>query len=184
MALLRRVVPWRAHLALQCRLSTASFKSIEDEVADANVRGKGRYQVLLTKDKGWGVFADRDISTGDLCFSARALYTLPQRDQHSVQTSWETHTHMDLPGRFINHCCTANVGIVDNAYGAFDFIALQDLSTGDELLWDYEASEYLCVSSFDCLCGSPRCRGRLNGFKYSGDIIKSQYGDHYANFLK
>jgi hypothetical protein len=42
---------------------------------------------------------------------------------------------MDLPARFINHSCEANVGIKDNNLGAFDFISLVQVSRGDELTW-------------------------------------------------
>ena len=42
---------------------------------------------------------------------------------------------MDLPARFINHSCEANVGIRDNNAGAFDFLALQPVLRGEELTW-------------------------------------------------
>ena len=51
------------------------------------------------------------------------------------------------------------------------------------LLKDYEASESETVSTFECLCGSPRCRRQLRGFKASEDIIRKQYGKYIASFL-
>ena len=42
---------------------------------------------------------------------------------------------MDLPARFINHSCEANVGIVDNDVGAFDFLSIKPIFTGEELTW-------------------------------------------------
>lgn len=42
---------------------------------------------------------------------------------------------MDLPARFINHSCEANVGICDNDLGAFDFISLVPIACGEELTW-------------------------------------------------
>jgi hypothetical protein len=113
----------------------SKFADVVEEVEDANSRGKGQFRVLKTPDKGYGVFAERSFSAGDLCFSSKPLEILQSRDSHSVQVSWTSHVHMDLPGRFINHCCTANVGILNNASGAFDFFALENIQQGDELLW-------------------------------------------------
>jgi hypothetical protein len=44
---------------------------------------------------------------------------------------------MDLPARFINHSCEANVGIRDNdlGAGAFDFLALKPVLRDEELTW-------------------------------------------------
>ena len=161
-------------------------KSIEDEVQDSNRKHGDSVMVKRVGSKGWGVFATKNFSQGDLCFSANAIGTYSERTSHTVQTSWTTHTLMDLPGRFINHCCTANVGIVDNDAGAFDFKAIHQISIGEELVWDYEASEYEISCDFDCVCDrSPRCRGNLKGFKHNGSIIKEQYGEKYiASYLK
>mmetsp|Transcript_9838 Transcript_9838/g.14556 ORF Transcript_9838/g.14556 Transcript_9838/m.14556 type:complete len:97 (-) Transcript_9838:342-632(-) len=64
------------------------------------------------------------------------------------------------------------------------FFAIREIEFGEELLWDYEASEYE-VSAFEtCLCGSSKCRKVLGGFKMSGETIRDLYGEYYANYLK
>ena len=50
---------------------------------------------------------------------------------------------MDLPARFINHSCEANVGITDNNLGAFDFYAIMSIRQGEELTW--VRAQKLCV---------------------------------------
>ena len=49
---------------------------------------------------------------------------------------------------------------------------------------DYEASEYVSVSVPQCKCGSPNCRGGLLGFEHRSELIKAQYGQYYADYLK
>jgi len=116
--------------------------------------------------------------------SAKAIDESSSRTSHTIQTDWNTHVTMDLPAILINHSCNANVGIVDNDVGAYDFIALRRIEKDEELLWDYDAAEYESSSSFRCACGSEKCRGTLRGFKYDGDVIKERYGTHYASYLR
>ena len=95
----------------------------------------------------------------------------------------DTHVHMDLPGRLINHSCRANLGIRDNSMGAFDFYVVgsngQGIRCGDELTFDYESSEFVSVSIPECMCGADGCRGRLKGFKHNGDKVLDLYGEQY-----
>jgi hypothetical protein len=90
---------------------------------------------------------------------------------------------MDLPSRLINHVCgLPNVGIrppsTHNRHAiAFVFVARVDISSGDELRWDYETAEY--EMDMTCSCGSSCCRGQLRGFRYHGAMVRSLYGDDY-----
>ena len=61
---------------------------------------------------------------------------------------------------FVNHGCEPNV--------AFDversaLIALSPIAPGDELTFFYPSTEWAMASPFDCVCGSPRCLGRVAG---------------------
>ena len=76
---------------------------------------------------------------------SRALSVSTVRDAHSVQTGWDQHVTIDLPARFVNHSCEANVGIFGNELGAFDFFALKEIEPVGELLWDYTTSEWEMV---------------------------------------
>ena len=162
----------------------ASFNSLQDEINDANKRYNNILKIHHTNNRDWGLSATRTFFKGQKVMSSKALGAMATRDSHSVQTGWNQHVLIDLPARFINHSCGANVGIRDNVNGAFDFFALKEIKTGNELLWDYEASEYEIRGFETCLCGSERCRGSLGGFKKHGDGIKLLYGDHYADYLK
>jgi hypothetical protein len=160
-----------------------SFTTVADEVAAANLKGFGIFALKQTNDKGWGIFALSNIPRFATVFKALSLARGPVRCSHSVQLDWDAHVQMDLPARFINHSCDANVGIVDNDMGAFDFVALRDLEVGQELTWDYGAAEFHSISIANCLCGSPLCRKDSLGFELAHRNIRQQYGKYYAKYL-
>jgi hypothetical protein len=156
---------------------------IAKEIQIANSKSSGDWILKKTTDKGWGIFATKSISAPKLLFQARGLHKMEARNSHSVQTDWTMHVHMDLPARFINHSCDANVGIVDNDIGAFDYIAIKDVSYGEELTWDYGSTEFASISIEQCLCGSPKCRGSQIAFSASHKVIRQQYGQYYGKYL-
>jgi hypothetical protein len=182
--MLRRALPSTSPRSIRGYARRCSTLPVDEEIEEANARCSGTVSVQGTADRGWGLRAERPIQKSELIFGSRALSIIRERNDHSIQTGWNTHVIMDLPGRFINHSCDANVGIKDNDQGAFDFFAICDINKGDELLWDYETSEYISVSVPTCLCGSPKCRGGLKGFKYNSDVIKERYGDYYPQYLR
>ncbi|KAG7367410.1 nuclear protein SET [Nitzschia inconspicua] len=169
--------------------------------------------VVIDKDttdsnKGWTLYTKADIAKGQRILRGRALKiyhddasdknckensaTDQQQDEsmtsrrgsHTIQTGWTTHVVMDLPAILINHSCHANVGIRENNMGAYDFIALGDLQMGEEVLWDYETSEYYIHGQFQCSCGAPNCRGTLKGFHANGKEVMQLYGkDFIAPYL-
>lgn len=160
--------------------------NIKNEIDVANKNYASILEIRCVDDrKGYGLFAMRHISQGEKVMTSKAVSTSSVRDSHSVQTGWNTHVQMDLPARFINHCCDANMGIKDNHNGAFDFYALKDVDKDSEILWDYETSEYEIVAfPGSCLCGSPHCRGKLEGFKKNGDKVQQRYSSEYcASYL-
>lgn len=189
------------------RLSSSAAQSLPEEDGDehlqpeeqraCNQRYEGIVQILESpSNKGLGVFASKDFAQGDLVLSSTPTMRTKTRDMYTVQIDWDMHTLMDMPAVLINHSCEGNVGIRNNNNkirddddagapgGAFDFLAQRPISKGDELTWDYESSEWELSIPFQCACGCASCRGKLRGFKESGETIKQQYGDHYADYLK
>ena len=132
------------------------------------------------------MFAARDFAVGDLVMSSTpAVTSTTTRGSHTIQIDWDRHIFMELPAVLINHSCDANVGIKNNsANDAYDFWAIRPIPEGEELTWDYEASEWELSTPFDCGCGSANCRKILKGFKENGYIIRQQYGEYYADYLK
>lgn len=121
---------------------------------------------------------DEDDNKEDVVESANII--IPEATltptQHTIQIDWTKHVLINLPTRFLNHMCgTANVGINGssiNENGIYDFCALKPIKTGDPITFDYETTEYEMLNGgFECACMSPICRGKIRGFKYSGDVM-------------
>lgn len=155
----------------------------ESDVSKVNQEYLGRLEIKDTK-YGRGLFALRDYTYGEHVMTGRALDVTSNRCSHSVQTDWDKHALMNFPAVMINHSCDANVGIQDNSEGAYDYIALNIIASGEELLWDYETSEFE-IENFTCFCGTPICRRKLRGFRYHGEAVRKNYGEDFiAGYLK
>lgn len=112
------------------------------------------------------MFSARRWHTGELVISARVTALSPQRTTHSFQTATDTHREFDEPARLLNHSCDPNLGIRDNAFGAFDFLALRPIAAGEELTWDYATSEYHSIAVPECHCGATTCRRTITGYEH------------------
>ncbi|CAB9511681.1 SET [Seminavis robusta] len=141
-------------------------------------RANANVDIRETNDgKGYGLFARNNLSKGQHVFRGKALEIHSHASPHSIQTDWDRHVIMDLPAILVNHSCEANLGIRPNLFGAYDFVALQDIDTGRELLWDYETAENEITCEFQCNCGAPRCRSTLKGFHFNGSALVEAYGE-------
>ncbi|MBD2179676.1 SET domain-containing protein [Aerosakkonema funiforme] len=144
------------------------------------------YENVIVKntDKGLGVFAVRNFHKGEVVIIGRRVELLTERTLYSLQIDFNLHAELDAPGRLINHSCNPNTGIRNNQFGGYNFIALFDISEGEEITWDYETTEYVFISVFQCLCNSSNCRGRLRGFSFHPVEIRHKYGEFIADYLK
>lgn len=167
------------------------------EIDEANHRFQGVLEIRnIGGQKGYGVFALRDFKPGEFVFRANALFVEESRSTHTIQVSSDTHVHMDLPGRYLNHSCSANLGVRNNNEGAYDFHVAsccgQGVKAGEELVFDYETTEYSSIQLNRCgclakpcpSCGKGGCRGKVTGFKDNGNAIVDLYGtDNIADYL-
>jgi SET domain-containing protein len=69
--------------------------------------------------------------------------------------------------RWINHCCDPNCEAIEED-GRIFIHAMRDIEPGEELFYDYalEIGEPITEASkkeYECLCGSPSCRGTMLG---------------------
>jgi len=60
---------------------------------------------------------------------------------------------------YINHCCEPNA-YMKTLHGHILFLALRDISPGEEITVDYEQT--LHPDTKRCRCGAPTCRGTIN----------------------
>ncbi|MFM9956846.1 MAG: SET domain-containing protein [Phycisphaerales bacterium] len=119
---------------------------------------------------GYGVFATRPIPRGTITWALDSLdQVFPPGAVDSMspmlRAVMEKYSFTDRRGklilcwdhaRFVNHCCDANC----LSPGGLDLeLAVRDIKPGEQLTDDYGTLNI--DHGFTCLCGSPRCRGRV-----------------------
>ena len=75
---------------------------------------------------------------------------------------------------FVNHCCDPNAGMLINGQDV-QLIALREIAVDEQITFDYSTTMDEDDFEFDCLCGSPLCRGRIRDFKHLPAIVKNRY---------
>ncbi|EED86239.1 predicted protein [Thalassiosira pseudonana CCMP1335] len=174
--------------AVESDAEDADGNNVSREVEEANIRCQGSLYVQkkTTQWGGWGVHASRPFPKGSIVLSSSLLQSNDTSCSHSIQIDWNQHIMMDLPARFLNHSCDANVGVmmVANEGGSYDFVALREIESGDEIRFDYETTEFEVGAFSDCHCGATTCRGNIRGFKYNSSVVREKYGDtHISGYL-
>ncbi|MER9294795.1 SET domain-containing protein-lysine N-methyltransferase [Mesorhizobium sp. M0510] len=138
---------------------------LTDDVACARQLNARNVRVLNTEgDRGRGVFAARDFLPGETVVIGLLDHMEKRRTAHSIQLDWNVHALFQKPALFMNHSCDPNSAIVSNRFGAYDFMAINHISSGVEVTWDYASSEFESIAVQVCLCSSENCRGAAGGF--------------------
>jgi SET domain-containing protein len=78
-----------------------------------------------------------------------------------------------------NHSCDPNCGM----HGEITFVAIRDIKPGEELTVDYafiDNEDY----SFECQCGSVKCRHTVTGFDWKINRLQDEYYPYFAQYLK
>ncbi|KAF5661316.1 post-SET domain-containing protein [Fusarium heterosporum] len=94
----------------------------------------------------------------------------------TVQTGRDTHLNLNSDLLYINHSCEPtllfDVGNLNILVGP------KGLKVGDELTFFYPSTEWHMAQAFDCLCGTPSCRGRISGAR---DMTQAQLDGIWLN---
>ena len=85
-----------------------------------------------------------------------------------------------------NHSCEPNCGVlIRSGVKELELKALRTIAAGEALTVDYETFEYeIEYVGGQCLCGSPKCRGLLSGYKQLPVAAKARYGEFVAEYLR
>lgn len=89
-----------------------------------------------------------------------------------------TREELKLNGVF-NHSCAPNIGFSTS----INFIAIEDIKPGDELVFDYAFNETR-MENFACSCGVLQCRKTITGEDWKQQGIISRYAQYYSPYLK
>lgn len=138
-----------------------------------------------------GMFAKEDIRKGEIVyikgghiltrtelFSSNVINSyLPISDDFFIGAISQEEEH-DIK-LYNNHSCDPNCGM----HGEITFVAIKDISRGEELTVDYafiDNEDY----SFECHCGSPLCRHIVTGFDWKIQDLQEKYYPYFAQYLK
>jgi uncharacterized protein len=141
-------------------------------------------EVAAAGAKGHGVFALREFVRGETVIIGRAIGHPPGRSRMSVQVGWGRHAVMDAPATLLNHSCAPNLGVRENEWCAYDFVALRDILAGEELAFDYAMTEHSLVAALSCCCGSSDCVGEIRPWRDRDDEWREQNAKWLAPYLR
>jgi uncharacterized protein len=133
---------------------------------------------------GDGVLTTRSFAAGETVMVGFLVGALKENDSHATQVGpdrWARHGGL---GPKVNHSCDPNCGVRLNDEQAFDVVARQQIHAGQEVTFDY-ATRNFTIDYFPavCLCGAPRCRSSVTGWKDLTAAQKAGYGDLVAPYL-
>lgn len=148
-------------------------------IAEARARHKRRRKVYAVRPSpmgGYGLFALRRIERGEVVFEGEGrsqriisrsfveknwgeaekadFYRYAYPVGEDVHVLWEKDPAGWAPQ---NHSCDPNTG-----FAGLNVVALKEIGPGEELTLDYGSFCGPSMTPFDCVCKSPKCRGRIS----------------------
>ena len=81
---------------------------------------------------------------------------------------------------YFNHSCEGNLGFDDDG----DFIAIRDITKGEELTYDYALAESNPEFRMLCTCGSKNCRKIITGNDWKDEQFRIRNREHILPRLK
>ncbi len=158
-------------------------------IAEGIARHQRKMKPFLMKGNsiaGYGIYAYREIKKGEIIFKGegKAQRIITKR---YVQKNWNEDEKMhfrryaypvseelfilwdDDPSEWApqNHSCDPNT-----AFDGLNVFAIKNVSAGEELTLDYAQFLDENMESFDCRCGSLKCRGEISGISYNSLTIR------------
>jgi hypothetical protein len=127
---------------------------------------------------GRGVFATRPFRPGQpiLVFSGPVLnhdevLALGGDRAYALQIGPDQYLDTMHPGRYANHSCDPNAGIVNDRM----LIALRPVAVGEEIQFDYSTTMSRDHWTMECRCGRPTCRRVILDFHHLPPITQNRY---------
>jgi uncharacterized protein len=125
-----------------------------------------------------GVFATRSFRPGQviLGFSGPVLnhdevLALGGDRVYALQIGANEYLDTMPPGRYANHSCDPNAGIVNDRM----LIALRSVEVGEEIQFDYSTTMSRDHWTMECRCGRPTCRRVILDFHHLPPITQNRY---------
>ena len=151
-----------------------------------------RLEIRRSPLHGYGTFALSRIAAGDVVtvwehrvLTSDELQAAPAGEAVTPRPDgtyvWLPPYDLQSPDHFLNHSCDPNVWLMDEV----TLSARRLIEPDEELTTDYALFELDqdSVCSFDCRCGSPRCRGAVTGRDWQLPELQSRYSGHWHPVL-
>jgi hypothetical protein len=106
---------------------------------------------------GQGLYAARRYQPGEVVLSFEHVVWRPARDRYTVEHPFGGHLFHPILAKTA-HSCEPNCRI---SFSDRAMIAISPIASGDAITFDYQSTERRISHPFDCLCGSRRCRRRI-----------------------
>jgi hypothetical protein len=150
--------------------------------------------------EGFGVFADDDLKKGTTLF-VMGGYILTIEDENdlsgivadkpieiSEDFSIGPRSSSDLPKmpqHYVNHSCDPNAGFK----GQIFMVAMKNIKKGAEIVYDYAMVMHTNERSdsfftFDCVCGSKKCRHVVGENDWKIMSLQEQYDGYFQYFIQ
>lgn len=139
--------------------------------------GAGRVRVR-EGPLGKGIHARRSLAAGEriLEFSGpilthRQVIAMGEAQAYAVQIGPDRYIDTEPLGRFANHSCVPNAGVVDDRV----LVALRPIAAGEEVRFDYSTTMSENYWILACRCNEPTCRGVIRDFHLIPPALQEQY---------
>lgn len=83
------------------------------------------------------------------------------------------------PADFVNHSCDPNCGIM----GSVLLVTMRDVEAGEELCFDYAMTDSDDYDTFECSCGTARCRHEITGDDWKRPELRDRYAGWFSTYL-
>ena len=139
---------------------------------------------------GCGVFANSVIAKDELVsvWGGRIVHkneldpSMPRFTQRVLQVDEDLYlltADEKEPNDCFNHSCDPNLGF----FGQIGLVALREIRSGEELMFDYAMSDGGPYDEFECCCGSESCRKKITGNDWKLPELWNKYKGYFSPYL-
>ena len=151
-----------------------------------------KLEMRVLPDKGgFGVFALEPVRKDELLmvWGGKVVDALELKQVSAYERTHGLQVDKDLflipltendPAEMVNHSCDPNAGL----FGQISLVAFRDISSGEEICFDYGMSDSDSYDEFDCQCGSPNCRGKITGEDWKRPDLQKKYRGYFSTYLQ
>lgn len=127
-----------------------------------------RFEIVRTDDYADGLITKTAFHVGEVVFRFTGLM-LNEVTLYTLQYLPGYHIHDPYVMGKVLHSCSPNMHC---DMESLVFTAVREIEPGEYLTMDYETTEDELYRPFQCMCGSPLCRGVIRG-RVISDAITS-----------